>query len=95
MQDVLDLLLLKGFSLQLKHEEKEIHNGFVTLFDSHGTKLAHSPKIQILYNSNRVKLVSSFVNECVESYQNEVGSVNHDNNNTSDEVTQFSAADIK
>jgi hypothetical protein len=68
MQDVLDLLLLKGFSLQLKHEEKETHNGFVTLFDENGVKLAHSPKIQIMFMSNREQMVESFVNEGIESY---------------------------
>lgn len=73
MQDVLDLLLLKGFSLQLKHEEKEGNNGFVTLFDANGEKLAHSPKIQILFKSNREQLVTSFVDECIESYQKAVG----------------------
>lgn len=70
MQDVMDLLLSKGFSLQLKHEEKEVHNGFVTLFHANGEKLAHSPKMQIMFMSNREQLVASFVDECIESFQN-------------------------
>jgi hypothetical protein len=68
MQDVLDLLLSKGFSLQLRHEEKEVHNGFVTLLDENEVQLAHAPKIQIMFPSHRERMVESFVNEAIEAY---------------------------
>ena len=72
---MLDLLLLKGFSLQLKHEEAEVQNGFVTVFDVNGKKLAHAPKIQLLFRGNRDQLVASFVDECLASFSQAVDEV--------------------
>lgn len=69
MQDVLELLLSRGFSLQLQHEQDEIQNGFVTLMHSSGQRLAHAPKIQILFRGDRKELVEEFVDECILNFQ--------------------------
>ena len=73
MQDVLDLLLSRGFSLQLKHEEEEVQNGFVTLLSENGDKLAHSPKLQLMFLSNRESVVEKFVDEGMKAYQDLIG----------------------
>mmetsp|Transcript_23827 Transcript_23827/g.40561 ORF Transcript_23827/g.40561 Transcript_23827/m.40561 type:complete len:94 (+) Transcript_23827:232-513(+) len=92
MQDVLDLLLLKGFSLQLKHEEEEVHNGFVTLLDENNVKLAHAPKMQIMFPSHREQMVETFVNEGITAYYSlreaNSGPVNVSTaNNTNEDIT--------
>lgn len=69
MQDVLECLLSRGFSLQLLHEQDEVQNGFVTLIHSSGQRLAHAPKIQIMFRGNRQGLVEGFVDECLRNYQ--------------------------
>lgn len=65
-EDLVQALFNKGYSVQLKHDDSETANGFMTVLTEDGIKLAHSPSFQNMFNK-REELVQNFVDEILES----------------------------
>jgi signal transduction histidine kinase len=67
MEDILQALIDAKFSVDLKHDNKESRNGYVTVYDSQGIEVVHSSGLQNV-TRKRSEAIAEFVDEVIQIF---------------------------